>query len=181
MGRHKRVVKTQLRTASIQRSIRELESYKGELSVKIDHFMKFIAYEAEKYCKSICPVGLGTGEGGGHLRDSIKAVYDPSTKIITVRAGSYWAVFVEYGTGIVGKNSPHPDPGSWKYRGTEYWVYPITRSTYEAMKSEGMPVSMNKSGQCFAATKGMESRPFMYMTAQFINDLIDKKARSFFP
>lgn len=179
MGRHKHVVKTQLRTASIQRSIRELETYKGELKTKIDHFMTFIAYEAEKFCKKACPVGLGSGDGG-HLRDSITSVYDPRTKIITVRAGSAWAVFVEYGTGIVGKNSPHPDPGSWSYPGTESWVYPITESTYEAMKSKGMVVSKNKDGQCFAATKGMESRPFMYETSRFIEDLIEKKARTFF-
>ena len=178
MGRHKRVVKTQLRTASIQRTIRHLESYKGELNTKIDHFMTFIAYEAEKYCKSICPVGLGTN--GGHIRDSIKATYDPKTKIITVRAGSEWAVFVEYGTGILGKNSPHPEPGTWSYPGTESWVYPITEDEYDAMKSKGMAVAKNKEGQCFAATKGMESRPFMYETTLFIEELIHTKARTFF-
>ena len=66
-----------------------------------------------------------------------------------------WAKFVEFGTGIVGSESPHPDAQGWKYdvneHGEKGWFY-------------------FKDGE-WHWTKGMPSRPFMYETAQELKDM----------
>jgi hypothetical protein len=74
--------------------------------------------------------------------------------------GSY-AMFVEYGTGIVGKENHHPE---YEEAGYEYdlnnhdhggWWYPAAWGFLEA-----------DDGQMLAWTDGMPARPFMYNTLQ---------------
>lgn len=164
----------------IRRYINTLKEKRKNIDKDFDFFMRYMAQEAEDYCKSICPVGL-VDHAGGHLVDSISATYNPATKRITVKAGSYWAIFVEYGTGVIGASSPHPEPGDWSYGSDpDGWWYPITADVYEQMLSMGMNVAKNKNGDCFAHTHGMESRPFMYKTRQYIKELIRKEAKEFF-
>lgn len=68
-----------------------------------------------------------------------------------------WAAFVEFGTGVVGSENPHPDTGlvNWKYdtndHGESGWFY-------------------FNNGE-WHWTKGMPSRPFMYETAQQLKDM----------
>ena len=68
-----------------------------------------------------------------------------------------WAEFVEFGTGIMGSENPHPNPGlaNWKYDTNSHvekgWCY-------------------FKNGE-WHWTKGMPSRPFMYETAQELRDM----------
>lgn len=75
-----------------------------------------------------------------------------------------YAVFVEFGTGVVGSGKPHPDISiaGWKYdvngHGELGWWYP---------DDEGK----------LHWTKGMPSRPFMFNTAQQLRRIIVKTAR----
>lgn len=66
-----------------------------------------------------------------------------------------WAQFVEFGTGIVGSENPHPEVNGWKYdvneHGEKGWFY-------------------FKDGE-WHWTKGMPSRPFMYETAKELRDM----------
>lgn len=68
-----------------------------------------------------------------------------------------WAAFVEFGTGIVGSENPHPDTGlvNWKYDKNEHgekgWFYFLDGEWHW--------------------TKGMPSRPFMYETAKELRDM----------
>lgn len=79
-----------------------------------------------------------------------------------------WAKFVEFGTGIVGSENPHPDPSiaGWKYdtndHGEKGWYY-------------------YRDGE-WHWTKGMPSRPFMFETAQALKDMsiISSVAREVF-
>ena len=79
-----------------------------------------------------------------------------------------WAEFVEFGTGIVGSEHPHPDTSiaGWKYdtnnHGEAGWWYYKGNKRYWA--------------------KGMPSRPFMYNTAKELKnmDLILHIARRVF-
>lgn len=85
-----------------------------------------------------------------------------------------WAAFVEFGTGIEGLNSPHPDTSlaNWKYdtnnHGEKGWFYFV--------EGEG-----DEDG-AWHWTKGMPSRPFMYETAQELSDMdtIKRIARKVF-
>ena len=79
-----------------------------------------------------------------------------------------WAKFVEFGTGIVGSENPHPDPSiaGWKYdvnvHGEKGWYY-------------------FKNGE-WHWTKGLPSRPFMFETGQELKDMniISSVAREVF-
>lgn len=68
-----------------------------------------------------------------------------------------WAAFVEFGTGIVGSENPHPETGlaNWKYdvndHGDAGWWY-------------------FNDGEWYW-TKGMPSRPFMYETGKELRDM----------
>lgn len=74
------------------------------------------------------------------------------------------SAFCEFGTGIRGAESPHPEPGlaNWKYdtnsHGEEGWWY------------------MGDDGE-WHWTAGMPSRPYMYNTAQSLKDLIIPSAK----
>lgn len=68
-----------------------------------------------------------------------------------------WASFVEFGTGVIGSENPHPETGlaNWKYdvnnHGESGWWY-------------------FNDGE-WHWTKGMPSRPFMYETGQELRDM----------
>lgn len=97
----------------------------------------------------------------GELRNSIKMIPYPTGVLITV--GADYASFVEYGTGIVGSQNPHPSPKiTWTYdvnsHGESGWWYPTTSSDPNPNKY------LTADGKWLAWTKGQKSRPFMYMT-----------------
>lgn len=79
-----------------------------------------------------------------------------------------WAKFIEFGTGIVGSENPHPDTSitGWKYdtndHGEKGWHY-------------------YRDGE-WHWTKGMPSRPFMFETGQALKDMsiISSVAREVF-
>ena len=83
-----------------------------------------------------------------------------------VYTGCDWAKFVEFGTGIVGKQNPHPDTGiiGWKYdvndHGEAGWFYYLDGKWHW--------------------TKGMPSRPFMYETSIELAEKIAKVAKEVF-
>jgi hypothetical protein len=76
------------------------------------------------------------------------------------------AIYVEFGVGVKGSKSPHPDTSivGWKYdvneHGEEGWYY-------------------YKNGK-WNWTKGMASRPFMYETGQELRKKINDVAQEVF-
>lgn len=73
-----------------------------------------------------------------------------------------YAVFVEFGTGVMGEESPHPKAGEegWEYdvggHGDSGWWYPTVEGDPNPTKK------LTKQGSWVAWTAGMASRPFMY-------------------
>lgn len=101
-----------------------------------------------EYMMSIVP------KASGELADSISWEYDVQTNTGRIHVGADYAIFVEYGTGIVGANNPHPEPApGWKYdshgHGTKGWVY------------------VGKDGKTHW-TAGEPARPFVYSTREFM-------------
>jgi hypothetical protein len=79
-------------------------------------------------------------------------------------AGSEYAIYVEYGTGLMGENNPHPKPDGWQYnigetiRENGGWWYPTTAD-------DPNPHKKVFNGNLYAWTiAGQPSRPFMYRT-----------------
>lgn len=92
----------------------------------------------------------------GELMNNIDSRYDG--KIGKIVSGATHSAFCEFGTGVVGKGSQHPDPPpGWVYdvneHGEEGWWY------------------YNDQGEK-RWTKGMPSRPYMYDTARMLRNLV---------
>lgn len=100
----------------------------------------------------------------GALANSISHFYDAATHTGFIRCNADYGIFVEFGTGIVGSQSPHPGQvvAEVGYRyggGTTYvqledgrvgWYYPGADGKWHF-------------------TEGQPSRPFMYNTARILS------------
>lgn len=118
---------------------------------------EFIIRLKDKVLQNLIKYGLGSSE----LARNITLVKTDSGVAITMGSASY-AMFVEYGTGVVGAANPHPHPKvSWIYssgqnsNGHEGWFYPT-------VPSDPNPYKHTYNGQLYGFTKGQASRPFMY-------------------
>lgn len=126
--------------------LRGIELGKLEFAMKLKEKMKFF----------LDVNGLGNSE----IADSIRM--DVLSDGIYVEVMSDYAIYVEYGTGVVGERNPHPKAeDGWEYdvneHGDKGWWYPTT-------DADPNPKKRIIGGQLKAWTKGQRSRPFMYQT-----------------
>jgi len=141
-----------LSTKEINRAIRELEQYKKELNRKTSLLIEALTDRGVEIAKAqIRELGaVYTGE----LEESITGYFNPTVQVGIIRAGAPYAIYVEFGTGVVGAGSPHPAPAGWRYdvnnHGEAGWWY------------------FNDRDQKWHWTKGIKSRPFMYNTVQIL-------------
>jgi HK97 gp10 family phage protein len=160
---NKRIV-IKLSEDSISKAIREVEKYKGELKNKVHLLIeKLTDYGVEVAKAQVRELGaFYTGE----LESSIKGYFSPSVGVGIIKAGAPYAVYVEFGTGIVGKSQPHPSPDDWRYdineHGESGWWYFNDYTGHPQW------------------TKGMPSRPFMYNTARELENACERIAREVF-
>ena len=146
----KTVIKFSLDSKDIDRAIRELKQFKKEFLEKCNRLVEALTdYGVEVARIQVAQLdAVYTGE----LMNSIDSYYSPTYNVGIIKAGAYYAAYVEFGTGVVGSQSPHPNPDGWQYdvnqHGDAGWVY------YD-----------EESGK-FRWTKGFKSRPFMYNTAR---------------
>lgn len=99
--------------------------------------------------------------GGSNLSGTIQSTVKPTS--LSIRMGSEYFMFVEYGTGVVGMDNKHPLPDrvGWVYdekeRGQGGWWYPSSID-------DPNPTAYRGETGWWAWTKGQASRPFMYET-----------------
>lgn len=115
---------------SIDNAIKEMRSYQANITYKC----KLLAERLASIGVEIARVNVADFEAiySGELLLSIKAEYNgsiPNGASWMVITDCPWAFYVEFGTGIVGANSLHPDTGiaNWKYdinqHGDMGWYY----------------------------------------------------------
>lgn len=146
-----KTIKFGLGPDEIQRAIDEVNSYKADFLRKCNELVEALTEEGAELAKlQITQLrAVDTGE----LMSSIQGYYSPTHQVGIIQAGSLYAVFVEFGTGVVGAGQPHPSPPvSWTYDVNEHgnsgwWYYDADKGTLRW-------------------TKGFRSRPFMYNTAR---------------
>ena len=154
-------------SSSISAAIRELRLYQSDIAYKC----KVLARRLAEIGVEVARVHVADLDAiySGELLSSIKAEYDgnvPDGASWMVVTDCPWAFYVEFGTGIVGAGSPHPNPGiaGWKYDVNQHgdlgWYY-------------------FKDGE-WHWTKGMPSRPFMYRAAMDLRSRIESVAREVF-
>lgn len=145
-----KVIEFSLDPSSLEIAAQEVRKYAMELDEKVEALIKKLAERGAEIAK--LHVQLLKTNGTGDLLNSIEGVYSEKDHVGIVRAGAPYAIFVEYGTGVIGAGSPHPKPDGWQYdangHGDEGWVY------------------LNKRDGKHYWTRGYQSRPFMYNTAR---------------
>jgi hypothetical protein len=137
----------------LNETIRRINEYKVDVERKFNSLLRELTEHGAEIARTeVSAMGaIDTGE----LESSISGVFDLNTGVGAIKADSWYAMYVEFGTGIVGANSPHPDAQGWQYdvngHGDKGWVY------------------MGDDGN-WHWTKGQKSRPFMYNAAKKLLD-----------
>ena len=159
-----RDIKMTLDWDSIQDAINEIRKLKEDLARALDELVRYLTMErgvniAKMYIAQFPAVDTG------FLSDSIAGEFSYSEHSGTIYAGAYYAVYVEYGTGIVGEANPHPEPNGWEYdingHGEAGWFYPVKDGP---QSNAWHPAGRKAAGVRLAWTRGMPARPFMYNT-----------------
>ena len=176
MARKKTISMNCLSQSSIQNAIKQLRAYQDSLTYKC----QMVAQKLAENGVEIARVQIADLDAvfTSELLSSIHSEYEGSTKgggVWAVVAGTDHALMVEFGTGIVGKQSPYPvelpDGVTWNYAsgktirqladGRYGWFYP------------------SDDGNWYF-TEGMPSRPFMYYTSLQLMKLVEKTVKEVF-
>ncbi len=106
---------------SVSSAINKLKTRRESIDTGLKTLISKLTKKGYEYMISIVP------EDTGNLKGSITWEFDDINQKGVITIGTNYALFVEYGTGIVGKNRPPPDPKNWKYdvnnHGVKGWWY----------------------------------------------------------
>lgn len=163
----KKPLKADLSISSIRNLQKQLQDYQKDLTKKCEEFVRKLAKKGVEIAKMKITDydAIYTGELLASINSEQGAVIQNGATWI-VYTNCPWAKFVEFGTGIVGEHSPHPNTSivGWKYdvneHGEKGWFY-------------------FRDGEWYW-TKGMPSRPFLYETAMDLRQEVVKTAREVF-
>lgn len=160
----KKKFKNDLSVDGIRQLQSDLEKYKSDITYKCRLLAERLAEQGVEIARLKVAEydAIYTGELLASINYEYGSTIQNGAKWI-VYTDCPWAKFVEFGTGLIGKNSPHPDTSiiGWKYdvneHGEKGWFY-------------------FKDGE-WHWTKGMPSRPFMYETSMELMKVITKTAK----
>lgn len=111
----------------------------------------------------------------GALANSIDHYYDAATRTGFIRCNADYGMFVEFGTGVLGKEHPYPGEAmaavGYQYGGGTTYV-----QTEDGRVGWFFPGDDGK----WYFTEGQPSRPFMYNTAQLLRRQVMPIARQVF-
>ncbi len=158
-----------LSVSEINNAVKELRQYQAEVNRKC----QFLAQRLAEHGVFLAQLKIAEYDAiyTAELLNSIK--YERGA---VIQSGASWIIYtdcphaawVEFGTGIVGSQNPHPDTSlvNWRYdvnsHGEAGWFY------------------FNSIDGKWHWTKGMQSRPFMFETGQELHKLVSKIAKEVF-
>ena len=164
-----RVVTFDLTTDGITHAISEINRFKGDFLRACQEALRILAAEkGVKFATQRISYYLAQRPSSpyvrtGRLENSMRGYYDSGKGMGILYSNCWYAVFVEYGTGVVGAANPHPQP--WSYdvndHGTDGWYY---------IESGGKP----------HWTMGQPSAPFFYDTKQELKRIAPQVYRELF-
>ena len=169
-----KAIKVRLSAEGVKQAVQEFREYQAKVQAAASAIVAALASAGEEFAVAAVLPFAETGQ----LASSIKA--ETSGNVGFVKCSCGYAVYVEFGTGIKGAGSPHPDTAilGWKYdinrHGELGWWYPTDNADPNPYKYTA------KNGTTYAWTRGMPSRPFMYETAQMLRASVVPVARSVF-
>ena len=171
-----KTINLRLSANGLRQAINEIKQYRSDVERKAAELVRTLTSEGENHVAAYIATNISAT---GELLRSVNSEL-VNDRLGIVRVESQYAVFVEFGTGVVGSASPHPDVAilGWHYdvngHGALGWWYPSEATDLNPTKHQ------NQSGKWFAWTKGMPSRPFMYEAAQRLKGEVVPIARRVF-
>lgn len=158
-----------LSVREVNNAIKELRKYQSD----IDYKCRLLAQKLAEQGVYIARLKIAEHDAiyTSELLASIQSEYGGVTQHggkWIIYTGCDYAPFVEFGTGIIGSQSPHPIASlvNWKYDVNEHgesgWFY-----------------FNDRDGQ-WHWTRGMQSRPFMFETGQELRKIVVSVAREVF-
>ena len=159
---------------SIKSAIGKLQRYKKNVELKTLRLVQRLTdYGAEiARVKIVSMDAYYTGE----LLSGVAGYYSPSLNAGFVMVTSDHAAFVEFGTGVVGQNSPH---ANGEYLAKASWNYASGKTIFTTKDGRvGWIYPTDDGGYRF--TEGMPSRPFMYETALELQSNFERIAEEVF-
>ena len=156
-----------LSAREIRSAKQQLEEYKEDFMLKVKTFAETLALRGVE----IAETNLA-GLDAVFSSELLSSIAFEAGDVITngsqwiVYTNCEWAKYVEFGTGIIGSENPHPDTslGDWKYdinnHGEAGWFY--------------------KKDEVWHHTQGMPSRPFMYDTGIELSEIVIEVAKEVF-
>lgn len=152
--------------ASIDAAIKEIRTLRIELGKALSALAKELTEDG--ITTAMMNIMRMNAVDTGALEESIQGVYLPSEHLGVIFTNVPYALYVEYGTGVVGEANPHDlaAESGWEYdvnqHGDSGWWY---------LKSTDM-------GNRFRWTKGMPARPFMYETFRMLENEVRRHGGS---
>lgn len=155
---------------AIDRAISEVRLFNGMLKMAMQSLIDYLAEKGVEVARAELIFFDDPAYMSGALSESVQYRSSKGEAVITAgeglqtKYGSY-AMFVEYGTGIVGDENPNPQAAEVGYQydvhghGHHGWWYPAPWGTMQA-----------DDGTMLAWTKGMPPRPFMQHTLYDLED-----------
>lgn len=145
-------------------ALKAVREYKTNLNQKIQDLLKAIMEHGLEVARAKC-IDMHINDSG-HLLSTINGYFDGALKRAVIRVDCNYAVFVEFGTGTKGENSPYPAAEIMNSAG---YVYNGGTHHTTVNGIDGWWYYNDKL-QRFVFTNGYQSRPFMYETAQELHD-----------
>lgn len=153
-----KVIRMRLTTQSIDAAIREVSKYRQDLITAVDDLLREVTdYGAERAkvfvaeMEAVYTSQLSNGIAATPPQQ-VAGAYSIAHRVAFIRTNTWYAAYVEFGTGVDGEALPHPESQmhGWEYdvnrHGGAGWLYYNVRDGRRHW------------------TTGYPSRPFMYMT-----------------
>lgn len=159
---------------SIKNAIKKTKQYKKRIENKTRLLVQRLTdYGAEIVRVKIVNMGAYYS---GELLSGVNGYYSATLNAGFVQVSSDHVAFVEFGTGVVGQNSPHRNG---EYLSKAAWEYATGAKIFTTKDGKVGWIYPTDDGG-FRFTEGMPSRPFMYETALEIQRSFNRMAKEVF-
>lgn len=159
---------------SIENAIKEINEYRKEVERKT----KMLVQRLTDLGASIARIKIADMGAvySGELLSGVGGYFSPILNAGFVKVTSDHVAFVEFGTGVVGQQSPHTNG---EYLAKAAWAYGSGSKIFTTKNGKVGWIYPTDDGE-FRFTEGMRSRPFMYQTALELQKEFPRMAREVF-
>ncbi len=152
-------ISVRLDPKEIEGAITKIREYQKEVETKARLLVQRLTDLGAEIVR-VKVVSMGAFYSGA-LLSGVGGYYSPTLNAGFVRVTSDHAAFVEFGTGVVGQNSPHQNG---EYLARASWNYASGARIFTTKSGKIGWIYPTNDGH-FVFTEGMKSRPFLYQSA----------------